>query len=55
MVGVRGYEDADDMSPVHRSRAQTRERRSRTVSLLPELGPEYKFIEKYNIVSVSGK
>ena len=54
-VGVRGYEDADDVTPFSRARATTRERRAHTVNLLPQMGPDYKFIEKYKIVSVSGK
>ena len=55
IVGVRGYEDADDVTPIRRSRATTRERRAHTVNLLPQMGPDYKFIEKYKIVSVSGE
>ena len=54
-VGVRGYEDADDITPLDRPRTQTRQRRSQTMNFIPQMGPEYKFIEKYNIVSVSGK
>ena len=53
-VGVRGYEDADDITPLNRPRTQTRQRRSQTITFVPQMGPEYKFIEKYNIVSVAG-
>ena len=54
-IGVRGYEDANDITPKDRPRTQTRERRSQTISFIPQMGPEYKFIEKYNIVSVAGR
>ena len=54
-VGVRGYEDANDIIPRNRPRTQTRERRSQTITFIPQMGPEYKFIEKYNIVSVAGR
>ena len=54
-VGVRGYEDANDIIPQNRPRTQTRERRSQTITFIPQMGPEYKFIEKYNIVSVAGR
>lgn len=54
-VGVRGYEDADDIILRNRPRTQTRQRRSQTITFVPQMGPEYKFIEKYNIVSVAGK
>ena len=33
----------------------TRDTRAQTVNLLPEVPPEYKLIEKYNIISVSGE
>ena len=47
--------DRDVLMPQHRRRAQTRENRATTINLLPGVPPEYKFVEKYNIVSVSGE
>lgn len=47
--------DRGMLMPMNRKRAPTRENRAKTLNLTQDLAPEYKLVEKHNILSVSGE
>ena len=54
--GVSNSSPPDDTtSSLDRYPTRTRVTRAQTVNVLPDVPPELKLVEKYNIVSVSGE